>query len=221
MNTLFNRSHILCAFALFCALTVSAFAQAQKDEHAGHHSHDKAAKAETNSETGTEAFKAKGDGITTCPVSGEALASKDVKAEMFGRTVYFCCDDCLAEAKKHPAMYVKKTEAEQLAAVKGMAKPEGHHFEIPDGLPQPAVKPVAKPEGHDHAAMQEAKSKTEPAKFLGKGDGITTCPVTGEAISKDIKAEINGRTVYFCCADCIEDVKKNPELYLKKTENKQ
>jgi YHS domain-containing protein len=198
MNTLFNRSHILCAVALICALTVSALAQA-KEEHAGHHSPDKAAKAETKSEMGADVFKAKGDGITTCPVSGEALASKDVKAEMFGRTVYFCCDDCLAEAKKHPAMYVKKTEAEQLAAVKGMAKPEGH----------------------DHAAMQESKSKTEPARFLGKGDGITTCPVTGEAVSKDVKAEINGRTVYFCCADCIEDVKKNPDLYLKKPANKE
>lgn len=58
-------------------------------------------------------------------------------------------------------------------------------------------------------------AKAEPKKFLGKGDGVTTCPVTGEAVDKNISAEINGKTVYFCCASCREAVKKNPELYLK------
>ncbi len=55
----------------------------------------------------------------------------------------------------------------------------------------------------------------EPKKFLGKGDGVTTCPVTGEPVDKNISAEINGKTVYFCCASCRDAVKKNPELYLK------
>lgn len=58
----------------------------------------------------------------------------------------------------------------------------------------------------------------EPADnsgFLGKGDGITTCPVTGEPVNKDVKAELMGRTVYFCCENCREVVKKNPEKYLK------
>lgn len=51
--------------------------------------------------------------------------------------------------------------------------------------------------------------------FLGKGDGSTTCPVTGEPVDKHVSAEINGRTVYFCCASCRDTVKKNPQLYLK------
>ncbi len=55
----------------------------------------------------------------------------------------------------------------------------------------------------------------EPKKFLGKGDGVMTCPVTGEPVDKNISAEINGKTVYFCCASCRDAVKKNPELYLK------
>lgn len=58
-------------------------------------------------------------------------------------------------------------------------------------------------------------AKAEPKKFLGKGDGVTTCPVTDELVDKNISAEINGKTVYFCCASCREAVKKNPELYLK------
>ncbi|HEX4946692.1 MAG TPA: hypothetical protein VFZ34_08520 [Blastocatellia bacterium] len=58
-------------------------------------------------------------------------------------------------------------------------------------------------------------TKAEPQKFLGKGDGVTTCPVTGEAVDKNISAEINGKTVYFCCASCRDAVQKNPALYLK------
>lgn len=58
-------------------------------------------------------------------------------------------------------------------------------------------------------------AKAEPKKFLGKGDGVTTCPVTGEPVDKNISAEINGKTVYFCCASCRDAVKKSPELYIK------
>ncbi|MFN7930600.1 MAG: hypothetical protein U0Y68_22295 [Blastocatellia bacterium] len=62
-------------------------------------------------------------------------------------------------------------------------------------------------------------AKPEAKAFLGKGDGVTTCPVTGEAIDKNVSAEINGKTVYFCCASCRDTVKKNPELYLKSDKN--
>lgn len=58
-------------------------------------------------------------------------------------------------------------------------------------------------------------SETPERSFLGKGDGVTTCPVTGEPVNKNISAEIFGRTVYFCCENCRDAVRKNPELYLK------
>jgi YHS domain-containing protein len=51
--------------------------------------------------------------------------------------------------------------------------------------------------------------------FIGKGDGVTTCPVTGEPVNKNIKHGFYGRTVYFCCENCRDEVKKNPERYLK------
>lgn len=57
--------------------------------------------------------------------------------------------------------------------------------------------------------------KKEEKAFLGRGDGIATCPVTGEPVNKNFNAEINGRTVSFCCARCRDAAKKNPELYLK------
>ncbi|MCU0218476.1 hypothetical protein, partial [Mycobacterium tuberculosis] len=90
------------------------------------------------------------DGVETCPVTGEAITSKDVKAEFFGRTVYFCCESCIEDVRKNPAAYLKPTLEEQRAAIKGDAKAEGHE---------------------PHAKGEELK---EAPKFLGKGDGVET-----------------------------------------------
>jgi len=178
--------HITKSFALIIvlALTATAFA------------HDKHQPKQAAKTTKAKAqFLGRGDGVTTCPVTGEKIESKDNKAVLFGRTVYFCCPDCWAEVKKNPAAYVKRTHKEQLLAIKNAPKTEGHHG--------------------DHHAQD---SKAGEQKFLGKGDGIETCPVTGEPVNKSLKGEVNGRVFYVCCADCIETVKKNPELYLKPVE---
>ena len=185
MNKAIKQTVLLLTLVLGSGLALAAFAQ-----HADHQ--DKSSKKSDQKAPAEAKFLSKGDGIESCPVSGEKLASKTLKADFYGRTVYFCCEDCLAAAKKQPELYVKKTEAEQKEALKGIAAKEQDHS--------------------DHHAKDANKPE---AKFLGKGDGITTCPVTGEAINKEVKAEINGRTIYACCADCLESVKKNPELYLK------
>ncbi len=69
------------------------------------------------------------------------------------------------------------------------------------------------PSMHKEHPLPDAK--TEVKSFLGKGDGITTCPVTGEPVNQKVSAEINGKTVYFCCESCRDTVIKNPALYLK------
>ncbi len=186
-----NFLRLLTISIFAAALTLTAAAH---DKHKNDKKNDKQEKVAKSS--GKVEFLGKGDGVESCPVTGEALTSKTIKAEFFGRTVYFCCEGCLATAKKNPELYVKKTQKEQLAAIKAAPKAAEH----------------------DHAAM----AKTDGAAFLGKGDGVESCPVTGEAItSKTIKAEFFGRTVYFCCEGCLATAKKNPELYLKKTEKEQ
>lgn len=37
----------------------------------------------------------------------------------------------------------------------------------------------------------------------------TTCPISGEAVSKDKVVEFEGRKVYFCCENCVEKYKKD------------
>lgn len=57
--------------------------------------------------------------------------------------------------------------------------------------------------------------KKEETAFVGKGDGVETCPVMGEPVNKNIKYGFFGRTVYFCCESCLEAAKKNPEKFIK------
>ena len=48
---------------------------------------------------------------------------------------------------------------------------------------------------------------------------IVKCPVSGKQIKKSeakITFEYEGKTYYFCCADCKEKFIENPEKYLKK-----
>ena len=44
------------------------------------------------------------------------------------------------------------------------------------------------------------------------------CPVSGEKIDKDTKItyEFKGKTYRFCCPDCAEKFKKDPEKYINK-----
>lgn len=185
MKSAFRNVTLILSLIAISGLFAASFAQKTTKAKAG----KKATKA--------VAFLAKGDGVESCPVSGEKLESKAIKGEFFGRDVYFCCNDCLATAQKNPAAYVKKTEVAQIAAVKAM------------------TAKADKSNGDHHGDHHGSEAKAEAGKFLGKGDGIETCPVTGEAISKDVKVEIEGRTVYACCPGCLDKIKKNPELYLK------
>ncbi|MCI0337337.1 MAG: hypothetical protein L0226_07170 [Acidobacteria bacterium] len=190
MKKFIKRINHLIVLVTLCGLTISTNAQTKKEEdHKGQHDHS------VKVEKADQKFLGKGDGVETCPVTGETITNKDIKGDFYNRTVYFCCPGCLAKVKINPAAYIKMTLEEQVAATKNLPKNEGH----------------------DHGALAKTQdSQKGEQKFLGKGDGIETCPVTGEPVNKNVKAEFNGRTVYVCCEMCLETIKKNPDLYLKK-----
>ena len=229
-------SSVCYAFLLVCSCSILGLAQT-----AGHdHQHGAAVASD-------QKFLGMGDGVTTCAVTGEELANKNISGDFYGRTVYFCCPGCLAKAQKNPELYVSKTVDAKPAATAVAAKPHGEHHQDEkkflgkgDGITTCPVtgEPVDKEAKGEvngrvfyvccagcidqikkdpdlYLKPEKTGGGSEP-KFLGKGDGVTTCPVTGEPISKDVKTEINGKTIYACCAGCIDQIKKNPDLYLKK-----
>lgn len=40
----------------------------------------------------------------------------------------------------------------------------------------------------------------------------------GNPIDKKLYVDHNGKRIYVCCQSCVEEVKKDPEKYLKKLE---
>jgi YHS domain-containing protein len=71
------------------------------------------------------------------------------------------------------------------------------------------AKPMEKMSAGEHAAMDQAKAKAVAVEQ-------TTCPVMGGAIDKNIFVEYKGKKVYFCCQDCVEKFKADPEKYISK-----
>ena len=63
-------------------------------------------------------------------------------------------------------------------------------------------------------AGESAPPKPQPAAVPQ-----TTCPVLGGKINKDLYADYQGKRVYFCCAGCADEFKKDPAKYVKKLED--
>ena len=69
------------------------------------------------------------------------------------------------------------------------------------------VQAEDKPEAPASAPATTAPSTQASAKISN-----TKCPVSGDAVDPKCKTvEYNGKTIGFCCEDCVEPFKKNPE----------
>ena len=44
----------------------------------------------------------------------------------------------------------------------------------------------------------------------------TKCPVSGDDVDKEVTEVYKGRTIAFCCKDCVKDFKKDPDKFVKK-----
>lgn len=73
--------------------------------------------------------------------------------------------------------------------------------------------------GHDHAAAPPAPTDIKPVQLQATADGgfeLTHCLVSGlelGAMGDPVPVEYNGRTIRFCCADCIGKFRANPEAF--------
>lgn len=74
--------------------------------------------------------------------------------------------------------------------------------------------------GGDHSGRAEAAETSPSAQMAAVDAGNKICPVSGEKITEEGKVtyEYKGKIYNFCCPECIDDFKKNPEEYIKKIE---
>jgi YHS domain-containing protein len=175
------------------------------------------------------------DETVTCATTGETMKKSEAKAtyEYNGKMYYFCCDGCKEAFVKNPAKYIQKVMAEEHMHQHGEATEEHMHTHgEEDGT---VVDPVCgmKIKKSDAKATTEYNGKTyyfcmedclekfkkDPAKYAQKAEEMVTCPVSGKTIRKSEASgshQYNGKTYYFCCANCKEKFLENPEKYAKK-----
>jgi YHS domain-containing protein len=121
-----------------------------------------------------------------CPVE-HGDVDPEVTIQHEGKTIGFCCAGCDEEFKKDPAKYMAVIAKEEAAA-----------------------KDAEKDKSKD---KKDANKKDEPKK---EAELNTKCPVTGDDADKTLTSEYKGRTIAFCCEDCVKDFKKDPKKYIAK-----
>ena len=129
----------------------------------------------------------------TCPM----MADK-AKAEQFANPLdksgSDCGSTCTAEMKKNPEACPMMKNA--------------------------ATCPMMKKAGS--CRMKKDAAATTPAEALpaaGTEKAQEICPIMGGKINKDLFVDYNGKRIYVCCEGCIDAVKKDPALYLKKMQD--
>jgi YHS domain-containing protein len=73
------------------------------------------------------------------------------------------------------------------------------------------------PKAEHHAAVPVGATVIKPGE--AKVGDTTTCPVSGETFivaADSPKAEHDGKTYFFCCADCAGDFQKDPAKFTAK-----
>lgn len=69
----------------------------------------------------------------------------------------------------------------------------------------------------DNISPGTAQGTKEAATQVVEAIEQTTCPIMdGNKINKDIFVEYQGKKVYFCCPECVEEFNKDPEKYISK-----
>lgn len=126
----------------------------------------------------------------TCPVSEKPLGSMGVppKVRLGDHDVFICCAGCEGALKEEPGKYLSRL---------------GHRDH------QGAA---------DHGKIAAALAKLSPEDQKA-AHGQKICPVTGKplgAMGVPKKVSVKGHYIFVCCPGCVDKVKENPELYLKK-----
>ena len=83
-----------------------------------------------------------------------------------------------------------------------------------DSTAQPAA--TTPRETQSIAQTQEPNTTQAVEKTIAQAMEQTTCPVMGGSIDQAVFTEYQGKKVYFCCQECLDKFKAEPEQYLAK-----
>jgi len=180
--------------------------------HALFNEHKKIRRTVKNIENGVETLTESDDQAVQAMIVEHALA---MQKRLENKQPIRQWDPLFAELFKHAEKITMQISKTQRGVRVVETSSDAYVVKLMQSHAQGVSEFVAEGMSSMHKSHELPGSKADEKSFLGKGDGLTTCPVTGAPVDKSIKAEILGRTVYFCCQACRDAAQKNPELYLK------
>lgn len=65
------------------------------------------------------------------------------------------------------------------------------------------------------APLKDGQKPVKEPHFIGKGNGVKTCPVMGGSVDPHVSLAYKGKTIKFCCPSCKATFLKAPTRYLK------
>lgn len=159
--------------------------------------------------------------LPACPVGGQPinLAVRTATAE---GPVFFCCDNCIkkygADPKKYAEMVVAQRKAlEKLPRIQVTCPISGEPVKTAVFVEERGTK-VFFCCKNCRGKYEDDRAKYTP-RLADTFTYQTKCPVTGKAIDPQISASAPaGETVFFCCKDCPEKFRKDPEKFAPKLE---
>ncbi|MCA9248254.1 MAG: hypothetical protein KDA42_14095 [Planctomycetales bacterium] len=157
----------------------------------------------------------------SCPVSGKP-AKADKTCDLHGKTVYFCCPNCVKAfaadkdkfATKAGHQLVATHQAVQVACpISGKGLKEGTEVDV-DGAQVGFCCPNCKAKfaGFD----TDGQLNCAFGKFEKNFTTQTDCPVSGKAINPACSTEHEGKKVYFCCGKCKKAFEGDPSKFADK-----
>jgi YHS domain-containing protein len=158
----------------------------------------------------------------TCPVSGKPAIETSVVELKDGDKVYFCCQNCPKAFKANPKKFELQVDRQLLET--------GQIVQVACPVSgKPVNKETMVEVGHGKAGFccKNCLAKYNAADYEGKlkimfadlKKGFThqtMCPVSGKPINPLASVEYKGEKVYFCCENCPNAFKANPEKFLAK-----
>ncbi len=165
-----------------------------------------------------------------CPVMGGKINPK-LYYQYKSQKIYVCCPSCIATVKKNPGKYLKKAQEQQkeIDAARNIAQ---KNCPVIGGVIVPGLYYEYNKKIYACSNNCIAIIKKNPEKYLrkvltqqketdaGKKTTQKICPVMGRKIKPGLYFKYN-KKIYVCCKDCIKIIKKNPEKYLKKLQEKE
>jgi len=165
---------------------------------------------------------------TVCPIMGGEI-NKDLYVDADGKRIYVCCEGCIEKVKADPQKYIEQLESQGITLEK-------------TPVSQTVCPVMGRKINKDLYVDADGKRiyvccegciekvKADPQKYIKliEEQGITlyktsvsqtVCPIMGGKIDKNLYVDADDKSIYACCAGCIEKIKANPQKYIEQLEN--